>query len=222
MRTFSRHGCPLNSSKDPLINFCVLKVNVCVCRPQSFLKYQTTPYIFLPLVRIEMLILTCLKTKENKPHTPQQQQNPTLLSTALIHSGEKISDSLELGWSDNIEELREWIKAQVQIDRKSLGYFCLSPKILAGPDQTKQSQLLVLVPLKSSISSEDKPLFCRELSCKITKNLLSLHPFTLHLHCWAEEKQCRRDGGWAKGLPWKKGKDEWSATVLRLQTYLQT
>lgn len=83
MRTFPKHGCLLNTHSNlrhrgPFINLVIAfsKVNVCVCRPQSFLKYQTTTYIFILLTlygRIKVLILTCLRKKKNKPkksHTP--------------------------------------------------------------------------------------------------------------------------------------------------------
>lgn len=215
MRTFSRHGCPPNPSKDPFINlgFVFSKVNVCACRPQSFLKCQTTPYILLPLIRIEMLILTCLKTKENKPHTPQQQQNPTLLSTALIHLGEKITDSLELGWWDNIREMREWMRAQVQIDRKPLGYFNLSLETLAGPDSW------FWFPLRAASAQGINTFFCTELRCKNHQKSAFcpwLQPPSALL-CWGEAEA----GGMGVegGFAMKKGKDGWSATVLRLKTF---
>lgn len=80
----------------------------------------------------------------------------------------------------------------------------MSLKIPAGPDQTQQGQLLVLVPLQSSISSENKHVFCRELGCKITRNLLFLHDFTLHLHCCAEEREGQEGWGVEGGFAMEK------------------
>lgn len=126
---------------------------------------------------------------KNKGKWTPQQQNPTPSSS--VNSFNPLWG--ENHWlPDNIKEVREWIEAQVQTDIKSLGYFSLALKILAGPDQTGQGQLLVLVPL---ITLEYKHIFCGELSCKITKNLLSLHHCTL-LTCSAGVRRSsgRRDG----------------------------